>query len=169
LPALAEAPLQADETPGTRDRFVELDSEIQAIKQEILAINQEILLLEESSLVSHGEQLVVLVSVAEGGAATPEQITLLVDGETLSSHDYSAGETAALREGGVHRLFTGRLSEGEHQLELVLSGRTNRDKKFQRQRSVAITKLKGRKYIEVELGTADRKSEPELAIREWQQ
>ena len=111
LPALAEAPLQADEATGTRARFVELDSEIQAIKQEILAINQEILLLEESSLVSHGEQLVVLVSIAAGSTVAPEQITLLIDGETLSRHDYSgavrrppssrAGFTGYSREGSV--------------------------------------------------------------------
>lgn len=58
--------LQAAERPDTRARFVELDSEIQAIKEEILAINQEILLLEASSLYPRGEQLVVLVSIADG-------------------------------------------------------------------------------------------------------
>jgi hypothetical protein len=168
LPVLAEAPLQADEAAGTRARFVELDSEIQAIKQEILAINQEILLLEESSLVSQGEQVVVLVSIAAGSTVTPEQITLLIDGETLSRHDYSGGETAALLKGGVHRLFTGRLSKGEHQLEVLLSATSDHDKKFQRQRSINISKLSGRKYIELELGAGDRKSGPDLTIREWQ-
>jgi hypothetical protein len=169
LPALAESPLRADVPADARARLVELDSEIQAIKQEILAINQEILLLEESSLVAHGEQLVVLVSTSAGSTVAPEEITLLIDGEMLSRHHYSSGETAALRKGGVHRLFAGAVNEGEQQLEILLTGRMEHDKTFKRQRTITITKPNGRKYIELELGAENRKSGPDLTIREWQQ
>ena len=38
---------QTDEPRDTRERYIELDGEIQAIKEEILGINRDILLLEE--------------------------------------------------------------------------------------------------------------------------
>ena len=169
LPALAEAPSGAHENLNAREQFVELDSEIQAIKQEILAIDQEIQLLEGTSLASHGEQLVVLVSVAAGSTATPSQITLLMDGETLSQHSYSDGETAALLEGGVHRLFAGGLAAGNHQLEVLLFGRLDTDKEFQQRGSLTLSKRSGRQYVELELRAGDRKSGPDLSIRELQQ
>ena len=165
----AGAPLQADEHPDTRERFIELDSEIQSIKEEILAINRDILLLEELSLYPHGGQLIVLVSVANGGPVKPERITLQLDGQTVSQYDYSTSEGAALLEGGVHRLYAGRLSEGEHRLDVSVSGRRGRDKAFRQQRSVTIIKIPGRKYMELHLGPGEQGSEPGVTIREWQQ
>jgi hypothetical protein len=165
----AGMPLQADERPDTRERFVELDSEIQAIKVEILEINRDILLLEELSLYPHGQQLVVLVSVANGSPINPERITLQLDGQTVTQHDYSRGESGALREGGVHRLYTGRLGEGEHKLDVTLGGRQARDKAFKTQRSITITKMSGRKTVELHLGPGKQRSEPVVTIRQWQQ
>jgi hypothetical protein len=162
-------PLQADEHPDTRERFVELDSEIQAIKVDILAINRDILLLEELSLYPRGQQLVVLVSVAKGGPINPERITLQLDGQTVTQHDYSRSESAALQEGGVHRLYTGRLSDGEHKLDVSLAGRQARDKTFKQQRSITITKMPGRKTMELHLGPGKDRSEPGVIIRQWQQ
>jgi len=162
-------PLQADEHPDTRERFVELDSEIQAIKVEILAINRDILLLEEMSLYPHGQQLVVLVSVANDSLINSERITLQLDGQTLTQHDYSRSESAALQDGGVHRLYTGRLSEGEHRLDVSLTGRQAGDKTFTQQRSITITKIPGRKTLELHLGPGKDRSEPGVIIRQWQQ
>ena len=165
----AGVPLQADERPDTRARFVELDSEIQAIKVEILEINRDILLLEELSLYPHGQQLVVLVSVANGSPINPERVTLQLDGQTVTRHDYSRSESAALQEGGVHRLYTGRLGAGEHRLDVTLGGRQARDKAFKAQRSITITKMSGRKTVELHLGPGEQRSEPVVTVREWQQ
>jgi hypothetical protein len=165
----AAVPVQADRSVDTRDRFVELDSEIQAIKEEILEINQDLLLLEESSLYPHGQQLVVLVSIANGSQVNPDSITLQLDGETVKQHDYSGSEGAALQGGGVHRLYAGRLIEGEHRLGIVLSGRQAGDKAFSRQRSVTITKMPGRKYMELQLDPGVDSSGPVVIIRQWQQ
>jgi len=161
--------LRAQESPATRDRFVELDSELQAIKEEILEINRDILLLEELSLYPGGEQLVVLVSMAGGNQFYAQRITLRLDGQTVSQHDYSDSETDALREGGVHRLYTGGLTEGEHRLEVSLSGRQARNRDFRERRGVTMNKRPGRKYMELHLGPGEKSSEPKVTIREWQQ
>ncbi|MCK5383010.1 MAG: hypothetical protein KAJ65_04545 [Gammaproteobacteria bacterium] len=151
----------------SRDRFVKLDSEIQAIKEEILDINQEILLIEELSLYPHGQQMIVLVSVATNSLLRPDSISLQLDGQTVSEHHYSDNEYAAMQAGGVHRLYTGRVDDGEHQLVISVTGEQARGNAFSQQRSVTITKQAGRKYMELHLGPREDTAEPGLTIREW--
>ena len=169
LLAAIGAPSRAENPPDPRQSFVALDSEIQAIKAEILEINQEILLLEESALYPPKEQWVVLISVAHGSPVTPERITLRLDGHTVSDYAYNDREGAALREGGVHRLHAGALTAGEHRIDVSLSGKRARNKRFQQQRSLTITKLPGRKTMELQLGTGEGASDPGITIRQWQQ
>lgn len=158
---------QTDRQSDARERFIELDGEIQAIKEEVLEINREILLLEELSLYPHGQQLVVLVSVANNNPANPGSISLQLDGQTVSHHIYTGSEGAALQEGGVHRLYTGRLSDGKHELEVSVTGKQAGGRAFHQNRSVSITKAPGRKYMELHLGPGANTSEPGLTIREW--
>jgi len=165
---VAVAP-RADQAADTRERFIELDSELQAIKEEILAINRDILLLEEMSLYPRGRQFVVLVSVAPGSGLSPARISLDVDGETVGRHDYSQSERTALLDGGVHRLYSGGLSEGRHRLEVSLTGSRAGNKAFTQRRSLTIQKRPGRKYLELHLGPGEKKSEPAVILREWQQ
>jgi hypothetical protein len=167
--AVVALSLQAEERPESRESFIELDSEIQAIKAEILEINREILLLEEASLYPQGEQLVILVSIATGDPVAPQRITLRLDDDTVSQHDYSVSEVTALHQGGVHRLYVGRLNEGEHRLDISLSGMLPRDKDFRQQHSVTVNKSPGRKFMELQLGSEKNTSKPGVNIREWQQ
>lgn len=160
----------ADSGSGTgdsRSRFVQLDSEIQAIKEEILGINREIRLIEELSLYPHGQQLIVLVSTAPDSSLAPGNISLQVDGQPASQHQYSASETAAMLNGGVHRLYTGRLREGEYQLQVSVRGKDPRGDAFNQQRSATITKRAGQKYVELHLWLRGDNGKPELVIREW--
>ena len=158
---------QPDDSGNTRERFVKLDGEIQAIKEQILEINRDILLLEEMSLYPHGQQLVVLVSVAKDSPVNPDTIALQLDGQAVSQHRYSGSEGDALQEGGVHRLYTGRLSDGKHSLEISVTGKQAKDRVFNQQRSVTITKTPGRKYMELHLGPGKDAAEPVLTVREW--
>lgn len=160
------APL-TDEPRDSRERYIELDGEIQAIKEEILEINRDILLLEELSLYPHGQQLVVLVSVANNSTVSPGSISLQLDGKMLRQHRYTGSEGAALQEGGVHRLYTGRLGDGEHVLEVSVTGKQAGNRAFQQQRSVTITKLPGRKYLELRLGAGESTKDPGVTVREW--
>ena len=100
---------QADERSDTRERFVELDGEIQAIKEEILEINRDILLLEELSLYPHGQQLVVLVSVANNSPVNPDTISLQLDGQTgKPTYVIAAARVPPCRRAG----YTGSIPAG---------------------------------------------------------
>ena len=160
---------QADKGSDTHEQFIRLDAEIQAIKEEILGINRDILQLEELLLYPHGQQLVVLVSVAENSPFSPESISLQLNGQALGQHTYTGSEDAALLDGGVHRLYTGRLGDGEHRLAVSVTGKQAGGKVFHQQRNLTITKLPGPKYLELHLGPGENSPEPALTIREWQQ
>jgi len=160
---------QTDKGGDTREQFIELDGEIQAIKEEILGINRDILELEELLLYPHGQQLVVLVSVANNSPVSPDSISLQLNGQMLSQHNYTGSEDVALQEGGVHRLYTGRLSDGEHRLLVSVTGKQAGGKAFHQQRNLTFTKLPGPKYLELHLGPGENTPEPALTIREWQQ
>ena len=168
LCAVAAAP-RAEQPGESHQRFIELDSELQAIKEEILAINRDMRAVEEMSLYPQGQQMVVLVSIAAGSGLSAARITLNIDGQIVSRHDYSEQESNALLKGGVHRLYSGGVSEGEHRVEVSLSGHRSRNKQFTQRNSTTIHKAPGRKYLELHLGAGERKSEPALTIREWQQ
>ena len=159
--------LTGADSGNSRSQFVKLDSEIQAIKEEILDINRDILLLEEMSLYPHGQQLIVLVSVAPNSPLKPDSISLQLDGQMVSQHRYSSSEQAAMLEGGVHRLYTGRVGKGEHSLQVSVSGEQGKGDAFSQQRSVTLTKRAGRKYMELHLGSGDDSTQPGLTIREW--
>jgi hypothetical protein len=85
----------------------------------------------------------------------------------VSRHRYTGSEGSALQEGGVHRLYTGRLTDGEHRLEVSVTGTQARGQAYQQQRSVTITKRPGRKYMELQLGPENGSSQSGLTIREW--
>jgi hypothetical protein len=153
--------LTGADSGSSRDRFIQLDSEVQAIKEEILDINRDILLLEEMSLYPHGQQLIVLVSVAANNPLKPAVISLQLDGQMVSQHQYTASEYAAMQEGGVHRLYTGSVDNGNHQLLVSVTGEQSSRDIFSQKRSVTITRQAGRKYLELHLGP------PGLTIREW--
>jgi hypothetical protein len=159
--------VQAEEPGETRKQYIELDSEIQAIKQEILEINQEILQIEALSQYPHGQELVVLVSVVNDSPVSLASISLQLDGHAVSQHTYSGPESTALRQGGVHRLYEGRLEDGRHVLDVTVSGKQSGNQPFHQQRRVTITKQPGLKYLELLLGPAAKNSGPELTVNEW--
>lgn len=155
------------EDSGTTRSFRELDSEIQALKREVLEINRDLLILEEDLLNPPDQQLVVLVSVPGKPSLRLDGIRLLMDGKALVSHDYSSKEDRALHNGGVHRIYTGKLVYGEHHLDVLLSGRGSEGQDFQQKGSSRIAKGITAKYIELRIEAGDNGQEPGIGIYEW--
>jgi hypothetical protein len=161
------ATAMADTPVGNREAFRQLDSEVQAIKEDILEINRELFLLEALTRDPHGEELVVLVSVADDSPAHPDRISVLLDGETVSRHVYTESERLALQEGGIHRIYSGGLDSGRHVLEISMTGKLSRGKDFQQQLRFPLTKKPGRTHMEVHLGPGRNAAKPEITMREW--
>ena len=159
--------LANDDKANSRDRFTEVDREIQAVKQEVLEINREILLLEEELLYPHGQQVVVFVSLTDDSLVNVDNIALQLDGKTVSQHVYSQSEKAALNNGGVHRLYVGRLEDGTHVVDAALSGRGTDGQQFFREQSAKIVKGSGRKVMELTIAAGNNGTEPRFTIHQW--
>jgi hypothetical protein len=150
-----------------RERFTEVDREIQAVKQEVLEINREILLLEELLLYPQGQQLVVFVSLTGNSLVNVNGVSLELDGRTLSRHVYTRSEEAALHKGGIHRLYVGRLRDGAHVMDVSLSAMGTNGQQFHRRQSVKIIKGSGRKVVELSIAAGDNGPEAEFTVHEW--
>jgi len=159
--------LANDDRVNTRERFTEVDREIQAVKQEILEINREILSLEEHLLYPQGQQLMVFVSLTENSPVDVSSISLSLDGEVVSRHLYTESEEAALHKGGTHRLYVGRLRDGPHVVDASFSGTATDGQQLLHQQSAKIIKRAGRKVMELNIAAGDKGTEPQFTIHEW--
>jgi hypothetical protein len=159
--------LANEDRVDARERFIEVDREIQAVKQEVLEINREIMLLEEQLLYPQDQQLLVFVSLSNSRPVDIDSISLALDGQTISRHVYSAGEKAALNNGGVHRLYVGRLDKGTHIVDVSVSARTKDEQQFFRQHSAKIVKGSGRKVMELNIASGDEGTDPQFTIHQW--
>ena len=157
----------ADEPVDARRLYVELDREMQVIKSEILAINREILALQEASAYPPARQLVVMVTVSEQSSTAPARVTVKLDGELLDDHAYSPGEREALLNGGVHRLHTGAVEDGEHRLEVVFTGAGVDGQTVTVASGATIDKAPGRAFLELRLSSRQEGREPVLTIHQW--
>ena len=167
LMAASGLSLADDDKINTRERFTEADREIQAVKQEILEINREILLLEEQLLYPQGQQVVVFVSLNADSPVNVNSISLSLDGQVVSRHVYTHSEEAALHNGGIHRLYVGRLEDGVHVVDVSLSGTGTGGQQFLSQQSAEIIKRAGRKVMELKIAAVDNRKEPQFSIHEW--
>ena len=159
--------LANDDKGNTRERFTEVDREIQAVKQEILEINREILWLEEELLYPAGQQVVVFVSLSANSRVNVNSLSLSLDGQVVSRHVYSRNEEAALHNGGIHRLYVGRLGDGAHVVDVSLSVTGTDGQQFLRQHSAKITNAAVRKVMELNIAALDKRTEPQFTLHEW--
>ena len=100
-----------------------LDEQVQEIKSDVLAIASELQSLEEKLLYPADTQIAIFVSLSEGNELDLDSVRIQIDAENVASHIYSFKEVDALRRGGVQRIYTGNLPTGEHQIEVVVSGK----------------------------------------------
>jgi hypothetical protein len=151
---------------ATRD-FRSLDREIQVLKREVLELNRDLRLLEEEVLYPDNRQLVVFISLADIAATRLDRATLTLGGQVLISHEYSAEEVAALRQGGVHRLYEGALQQGSHYVEVDITGQDAEGESFTASTLAKIIKRTSPKFLELKLATGSDGELPAITVRGW--
>ena len=101
-------------TPATDLRG--LDYRTQLLKEEALTLNRDLFILAQDVTYPAATQVAVFVSVEADDPFPLDTIQLKIDDDLTVSHSYTARERNALLHGGVHRLYTGNLPAGEHEL-----------------------------------------------------
>ena len=89
-----------------------LDAEIEALKKEVLSLNRDLFILEEDLLFPPNTQFSVFLSMDAGALFGLDSVQLKINDKNIANHLYTERELAALKRGGVQRLYIGNLPSG---------------------------------------------------------
>lgn len=155
-------PLLAAEV--SRKEIKGLDEQIQEIKTDVLGIAAQLSLLEEKLLYPSTTQVSVFVSLASDEKFRLDSMEILLGGEPVTHHLYTFKELEALQKGGVQRLYTGNIKSGEHDLQVLLTGKTSGGDDLRRTESFKFSKDVGPKMVEIHLAGAGAQT---ITLKDW--
>ncbi len=135
----------------SKEQIKGLDEQVQDIKGDVLGIATELNQLEEKLLYPSTTQAAVFVSLAGGEAFRLDSVEIQVDGKPVARHLYSFKELEALQKGGVQRIYTGNVRSGEHDLFVLMAGKTAGGSDFQKSEHFKVTKDAGPRIVELAL------------------
>jgi hypothetical protein len=144
-----------------------LDQRIETLKQEILELNRDLFLLEEELLYPSSSQLAVFVSMDVGAFFQLDSIQLKIDDKEVANYLYTDRQVDALHRGGVHRIFTGNVRVGEHEVVAFFTGKGPNGRDYRRGATKLIVKDVGPRFVELSIEDRTSKLQPEFSIREW--
>jgi hypothetical protein len=155
-------PLLAEEV--SREQIKGLDEQVQEIKSDILGIAAQLSLLEEKLLYPSTTQVSVFVSLESGDKFRLDALEIQLGGELVTHHLYTFKELEALQKGGVQRIYTGNIKSGEHDLQILLTGKTASGADLRRSESFKFSKDVGPKMVEIHLAGPGAQN---ITLKDW--
>src|SRR5512147_2565652 len=135
----------------SKEQIKGLDEQVQEIKSDVLNIAAELNQLEEKLLYPSDTQAAVFVSLAGGETFRLDTVEIQLDGKPVARHLYSFKELEALQKGGVQRIYTGNVRTGEHEIQVLVIGKTGGSADLQRSERFKVNKDVGPKIVELSL------------------
>jgi len=145
-----------------------LDNQIQDLKKEVLELNRDLFLLEEDLLFPANTQFSVFVSMDIGMLFELDSVQIRLDNQVVANHLYTEREINALRRGGVHRLYMGNLTSGEHELVAFFVGKGPKDRDYKRGTTLRVNKGTEPQYVELKITDSAGKHQPEFKAKVWE-
>jgi hypothetical protein len=145
-----------------------LDSEIEALKKEVLSLNRDLFILEEDLLFPSNTQFSVFLSLDSGVFFTLDSVQLKIDDNNVANHLYTERELAALKRGGVQRLYIGNLNSGEHEVVAIFTGIGPKGRDYRRGESIVIEKTVEPQFVEFVIADDTAKEQPRFDARIWE-
>ena len=145
-----------------------LDSDIEALKKEVLSLNRDLFILEEDLLFPSNTQFSVFLSLNTGLFFTLDSVQLKIDDKNVANHLYTERELAALKRGGVQRLYIGNLNSGEHEIVAIFTGVGPKGRDYRRGESVVIEKTTEPQFVEFTITDDTAKEQPRFDVRIWE-
>jgi hypothetical protein len=167
---------QADETAETDAESLDgdiseetsLDTDIEALKKEVLSLNRDLFILEEDLLFPSNTQFSVFLSMNAGALFSLDSIQLKIDDKNIANHLYTERELAALKRGGVQRLYIGNLPTGEHEVILIFTGVGPKGRDYRLGETVVIEKTTEPQFVEFMIADDTGKEQPQFDVRVWE-
>lgn len=149
-------------------KFKNLDQQAQSLKQDVMELNRDLLALEEELLFPASTQVAVFVSMDVGTLFELDAVEVKLDDKVVAHYLYTERELAALRRGGVHRIYLGNLRTGQHELVAFFIGKGPRNRDYRRGTTLVFDKQTESKYLELQIKDVTRNLQPEFRVKEWQ-
>ena len=166
-------PLAAQESDAKAESSPEfeassLEVEIEALKKEVLSLNRDLFILEEDLLFPSNTQFSVFLSMDSGAFFTLDSVQLKINDKNIANHLYTERELAALKRGGVQRLYIGNLPSGEHEIVAIFTGIGPKGRDYRRGESVVIEKTTEPQFVEFMIADDTGKEQPQFNVRIWE-
>jgi len=145
-----------------------LDAEIEALKKEVLSLNRDLFILEEDLLFPPNTQFSVFLSMDAGALFSLDSVQLKINDKNIANHLYTERELAALKRGGVQRLYIGNLPSGEHEIVAIFTGVGPSGRDYRRGEAVVIEKTTEPQFVEFMIADDTGKEQPQFDVRVWE-
>ncbi len=145
-----------------------LDTDIESLKKEVLSLNRDLFILEEDLLFPSNTQFSVFLSMNAGALFSLDSIQLKIDDKNIANHLYTERELAALKRGGVQRLYIGNLPSGEHEIIIIFTGVGPKGRDYRLGETVVIEKTTEPQFVEFMIADDTGKEQPQFDVRVWE-
>ena len=157
----AEAAAEAVEAPA-------LEDSIEALKKEVLSLNRDLFILEEDLLFPSNTQFSIFLSMNAGALFTLDSVQVKIGDKNIANHLYTERELAALKRGGVQRLYIGNLPSGEHEIVAIFTGIGPSGRDYRRGETITIEKTSEPQFVEFMIADDATKEQPQFNVRVWE-
>lgn len=140
----------------------ELSREIETLQQALVNLNRDLFVLEEDLLFPSSTQLAVYISMDVGNYFALDSVEIKINDETRSHYLYTQKQVDALIRGGVHRLYVGNISQGEHEITAFFHGLGPENRPYKRAVTLPFSKTDEAKAIELQIIDSTRSQQPEF-------
>lgn len=145
-----------------------LDLSIEALKKEVLSLNRDLFILEEDLLFPANTQFSIFLSVNAGELFQLDSVQVKINDKNIANHLYTERELAALKRGGVQRLYVGNLASGEHEVIAIFTGVGPKGRNYRRGKTIIIEKTTEPQFVEFIVKDDSSKEQPEFDARIWE-
>jgi hypothetical protein len=145
-----------------------LDAEIETLKKAVLSLNRDLFILEEDLLFPPNTQFSVFLSMDAGTFFSLDSVQLKINDKNIANHLYTERELAALKRGGVQRLYIGNLPSGEHEIIAIFTGVGPKGRDYRRGQTVVIEKTTEPQFVEFMIADDTGKEQPQFDVRIWE-
>jgi hypothetical protein len=143
--------MSANAQENYRAQIKGLDEQVQEIKTDVLSIAEQLNQLEEKLLYPSNTQVAVFISMVGGETFRLDSVEIKLDGKPMAHHIYTFKELEALQKGGVQRIYTGNILAGDHDLQVLVLGKSVGGTDFQNTERFKVNKDVGPKIVELSL------------------
>ena len=142
-------------------------NDAEKIKKDIIELNQRLYQFEEALLYPANTQLAVFLSYADNNAFVLDSVELRLDDKLVSSSLYQETELAALKNGGIQRIYLGSLVDGKHKLTVQFNGQGRNDSYFRRKKALNFIKEEQARFIQLIVSEDRATGEPLFKVKQW--